>query len=122
MLSLALAACWSLSVQETASLGQTSWSAIPRFRVFLPLSTSLFAIWLIQKNAQFQKLVTFQITSFTELLVTPQHILNVTSVISCLLLTEIIGTASRQSSAEDQDQEDEQNYRIGMKSLYVKRL
>ena len=53
-----------------------------------------------------QKLVTFQITSFTELLVPPQHILNVTSVISCLLLTEIIGKASRQSSAaEDQDQE-----------------
>ena len=106
MLSLALAACWSLSVQATANPGQTSWSAIPRFRVFLPLSTSLFAIWLMQKIAQFQKLVTFQITSFTELLVTPQHILNVTSVISCLLLTEIIGTTSWQSSAEDQDQED----------------
>ena len=44
----------------------------------------------MNKNAQFQKLVTFQITSFTELLLTPQHILNVTSVISCLLLTEII--------------------------------
>ena len=79
-------------------------------------------MWLIQKNAQFQKLVTFQITSFTELLVTPQHILNVTSVISCLLLTEIIGTASWESSAEDQDQEDYQIYRNGRKSLYVKRL